>query len=45
MAEESVASLMTELKVYKRLENGSGDDLCFYYQVIKHKIEQSTESA
>lgn len=20
------------------------DDLCFYYQVIKHKIEQSTES-
>ena len=26
-------------KVYKRLANGSGDDLWFYYEVIKQKFE------
>ncbi len=32
-------------KVYKRLANGSGDDLWFYYEVIRQKIEEPTENS
>jgi hypothetical protein len=31
-------------KVYKRLATGSGDDLWFYYQVVRQKIEELTEN-